>query len=139
MPILLICSCSNGTSFFNSSGMEGEAVGSRPTRCMCNLPIKKKIQPILSIVVCYPVCWIILFFFNSILLLVIVDLDLKYNVSMICVDYLSKKKGKRESMICLDCHWGHLWFSNLNWWLFFEQKFWFTFCFISCSLLLVHK
>ena len=32
-----MCSCSNGTSFFNSSGMEGEAVGSRPTRCMCNL------------------------------------------------------------------------------------------------------
>ena len=100
MPILLICSCSNGTSFFNSSGMEGEAVGSRPTRCMCNLPIKKKIQPILSIVVCYPVCWIILFF-NSILLLVIVDLDLKYNVSMICVDYLSKKKEKERAWFAL--------------------------------------
>ena len=32
---------SNDTSSFHNNGMKGEVVGSRPTRCMCNLSIKR--------------------------------------------------------------------------------------------------
>ena len=38
--------CLIGTSFYHNIGMEGEVMGSRPTKCvcvcLCNLPIKKK-------------------------------------------------------------------------------------------------
>ena len=36
-------SCSTGTSFSHNNGMEGEVMGSRLIRCVCNLPIKNKI------------------------------------------------------------------------------------------------
>ncbi len=34
---------STGTSFSHNNGIEGEVMDSRPTGCVCNLPIKKNL------------------------------------------------------------------------------------------------
>jgi hypothetical protein len=67
---------STGTSFSHNYGIEGEVVGSKPTRCVCNLPKKmigcvgmgvSQIKYHLDGIYIYIFLWVLQFLYNNLL------------------------------------------------------------------------